>query len=118
MNKFAAKLAAVTVLAIAPAAVVLAAPANAAPAPAVSVHPNGAQACDIYVVTENAYVRENPSSNSVVRKTKYAGEQVTDCSGAHASEPGGEQWTAVDCSCATDGIGWIISRKLSWVGVG
>ncbi|MEU0877489.1 hypothetical protein ABZ345_02735 [Lentzea sp. NPDC005914] len=80
----------------------------------VGAAPASAAGCDVYRVIENAYVRENPDNDSVVRKTKYAGEEVRNCFGTHAGEPGSE-WTAVNCTCATDGQGWIISRKLQWL---
>ncbi|MGW4116937.1 hypothetical protein ACWEFJ_39205 [Actinosynnema sp. NPDC004786] len=73
-----------------------------------------AAGCDVYLVIENAYVRENPDNDSVIRKTKYAGEEVRSCYGTGAWPPGFE-WTPVNCTCATDGQGWIISRKLRWL---
>ena len=121
MNRPTSRLA-IAALALAASAGVVtltAAPATAAaPASAISAAPSAAAACDIFEVTETAYVRENPSDNSVVRKTKQAGDRVTNCWGAHAGPIGGDDWTAVACDCATDGQGWIISRKLRWIGVG
>lgn len=66
-----------------------------------------------YTTIDNAYVRETPSLNSVVRKTKPANSVVT---GPFPCWPrtgtDGRRWVPVDCTCATDGIGWIISDKL------
>ena len=65
-------------------------------------------------VNSEAQVRENPSINSVVRKTKYPGEVVTGgrqfCFEVRDSE--GRFWHEVDCTCATDGYGYIIWYKL------
>jgi hypothetical protein len=68
-------------------------------------------------VIENAYVRENPDNDSVVRKTKYAGERVEGpCHPEATPIGGGSPWTPVYCTCATDGIGYIIDRKLRYIG--
>jgi hypothetical protein len=72
----------------------------------------GASACT-YQVIEEAQVRETPSINSVVRKTKPVGSIVggpLPCYGQWGTD--GRLWIAVDCTCATDGIGWIIAYKL------
>ena len=72
----------------------------------------GASACH-YQVLEDAQVRETPSINSVVRKTKPAGSIVggpLPCYGQWGTD--GRLWIAVDCECATDGVGWIIAYKL------
>jgi hypothetical protein len=72
----------------------------------------GASGCSYEVIAE-AQVRETPSINSVVRKTKPVGSIVTGplpCYPQYGTD--GRLWTAVDCSCATDGIGWIIAHKL------
>ena len=69
-----------------------------------------------YVMLDNAYVRENPTVNSEVRKTKYAGEYVTGpapCTSRTGWD--GRDWVPVDCTCATDGIGWIIANKVRTV---
>ncbi|TWP51330.1 hypothetical protein FKR81_17130 [Lentzea tibetensis] len=79
---------------------------------AIGASPASAAGCDVFVVTENAYVRENPSEDSVVRKTKYAGEEVRSCFGSHG---GDLHWTPVNCSCASDGVGYIVTRKLRWL---
>jgi hypothetical protein len=49
----------------------------------------------------------------VVRKTKPVGSIVggpLPCYGQYGTD--GRLWIAVDCDCATDGIGWIIAYKL------
>ena len=65
-------------------------------------------------VNSEAQIRENPSINSVVRKTKYPGEVVTDgrqfC--LEVRDSAGRFWHEVDCTCATDGYGYIIAWKL------
>jgi hypothetical protein len=65
-------------------------------------------------VVEEAQVRENPSINSVVRKTKYPGEIVTGpqphCFAVTGTD--NRKWVEVFCSCATDGLGYIIETKL------
>jgi len=71
-----------------------------------------ADQCVYYVRYNNTPVQENPDTDSVVRKYKNAGERVTGpCRAAYDTES--RVWfTAVDCSCATDGIGWIRSYWL------
>ena len=72
----------------------------------------GASACT-YQVIEEAQVRETPSINSVVRKTKPVGSIVggpLPCHGQWGTD--GRLWIEVDCTCATDNIGWIIAYKL------
>lgn len=67
-----------------------------------------------FKVLEEAQVRETPSINSVVRKTKYPGELVVGhqpfCNPVWGTD--GRQWHEVDCTCATDGNGYIIWYKL------
>jgi hypothetical protein len=68
-----------------------------------------------YETIDAAQVRENPSINSVVRKTVPAWYVVTGpASPFCVSQTGtdGRQWVPVDCSCATDQIGFIIADKL------
>jgi len=67
---------------------------------------------------EAAQVRENPSINSVVRKTVPARYVVTGptlpfCTSATGTD--GRQWVPVDCRCARDDIGWIIANKLEYL---
>jgi hypothetical protein len=84
--------------------------AGVATAPAASA--NGP--CN-YGTLDSAYVRENPSINSVVRKTVPARYGVTGpapCGSRTGTD--GRQWVPVDCGCATDGIGWIIADKLQY----
>lgn len=57
-------------------------------------------------------VQENPDTDSVVRKYKHAGERVTGPCWAEYDTEGGTWFTAVYCSCASDGIGWIRSYWL------
>jgi hypothetical protein len=86
--------------------------AGAAPASADStVHPDNGP-CRYQVVNNGTPVQENPDTNSVVRKYKDAGQYVTGpCRKALDSESG-VRFTAVDCTCATDEIGWIRSYSL------
>lgn len=57
-------------------------------------------------------VQENPDTDSVVRKYKFAGAQVTSpCQAVYDTESG-TWFTAVYCGCASDGIGWIRSYWL------
>lgn len=68
--------------------------------------------CSYVVVVSAAAVRENPDTDSVNRKTKHYGNVVTGpCINSYDTE-GGVWFTAVDCSCATDNIGWIRSAQL------
>ena len=64
-----------------------------------------AQAC-VYYVRVFAYVRENPSPNSKILKSKGAFERVT---GPCQSRNG---FIAVYTAAASDGIGWIDRSKL------
>jgi hypothetical protein len=68
-----------------------------------------------FVTADTAQVRETPSINSVVRKTVPGNYVVTGpnygfCAPVTGTD--GRSWQAVDCSCATDGIGYIIRTKL------
>jgi hypothetical protein len=68
-----------------------------------------------WITTDSAYVRENPSINSVVRKTVPANYVVSGpnygfCRAVTGTD--GRAWVAVDCLCATDDIGYIIENKL------
>jgi hypothetical protein len=69
-----------------------------------------------FVTTDSAQVHENPSINSVVRKTVPKNYVVTGpnwyqfCNGTWGTD--GRYWQQVDCSCATDGVGFIIRNKL------
>lgn len=67
--------------------------------------------CDYYTI-ETAQVRENPTINSVDRKTVPAYYTMTGpraCGGRVGWD--GRLWFAVDCSCASDGVGWVIANK-------
>ena len=64
------------------------------------------QAC-VYYVKVFAYVRENPSPNSKILKSKGAFERVT---GPCRAQNG---FIAVYTAAASDGIGWIDRSKLS-----
>jgi hypothetical protein len=72
----------------------------------------------LYVTgNDNAYVRENPSGNSVVRKTvppHYRMTGPTFC--GYQGGWDGHLWVAVDCTCATDNVGWVIASKVSYLG--
>ncbi len=69
----------------------------------------------VYHTKEAAEVWENPSINSVVRKTVPKGHRVTGpvawngCVSTTGSD--GRQWMAVDCTCATQGHGYIIATN-------
>ena len=60
----------------------------------------------VYYVKVFAYVRENPSPNSKILKSKGAFERVT---GPCRSQNG---FIAVYTAAASDGIGWIDRSKL------
>lgn len=79
--------------------------ATAGVAAAAPAAPARAAAC-VYNVRVFAYVRENPSLNSKILKSKGAFERVT---GPCRSQNG---FIAVYTSAASDGIGWIDSSKL------
>jgi hypothetical protein len=68
--------------------------------------------CVYHVRYDWTPVQENPDTDSVVRKYKFAGEQVTGPCWAVFDTEGGTWFTAVYCSCASDGIGWIRSYWL------
>jgi hypothetical protein len=66
-----------------------------------------------YRTNDTAQIHENPSLNSVVRKTVEAGHFVQGplpCVPLEGSD--GRPWYAVDCACADDDIGFIIWYKL------
>jgi hypothetical protein len=60
----------------------------------------------VYYVKVFAYVRENPSNNSKILKSKGSFERVT---GPCQARNG---FTAVYTSAASDGIGWMHTSKL------
>ena len=68
--------------------------------------PRAEAATCVYYVRVFAYVRENPSPNSKILKSKGAFERVT---GPCRTQNG---FTAVYTSAASDGIGWIDSSKI------
>lgn len=73
--------------------------------------------CQYVTGPDNAYVRENPTGNSVVRKTvpphyRMTGPQFCGYQGGWD----GRLWVAVDCTCATDNVGWVIAEKVSYLG--
>lgn len=83
---------------------------------AVSAGPASAGEC-AWRVEETAQVRENPSNNSVVRKTKHAGDRVEGPCFPHANPLGeGDHWIEVYCDCTTNGTGYIVARKLRYIG--
>jgi hypothetical protein len=68
--------------------------------------PKAEAATCVYYVRVFSYVRENPSPNSKILKSKGAFERVT---GPCRTQNG---FTAVYTSAANDGIGWIDSSKI------
>ncbi|MEU0886166.1 hypothetical protein ABZ345_46980 [Lentzea sp. NPDC005914] len=66
----------------------------------------GIAACTYVVRYDGLAVRENPSPNSEVRKYKEYGSIVNGPCANH-QHSSGEWYTAVYCSCATDGEGWM-----------
>ena len=71
-----------------------------------------------WITTQSAYVRENPSINSVVRKTVpgnyvVSGPNYGFCRPVVGTD--GRSWVAVDCLCATDDLGYIIANKLQYL---
>lgn len=73
-----------------------------------SAAPAQAATC-VYYTEVYAYVRENPDKDSVIRKSKGAYERVT---GPCRHVTTDYTWAAVYCSCASDGIGWMLLNKL------
>jgi hypothetical protein len=69
-------------------------------------------ACVYDVFADPTPVRENPDTGSVVRKYKYWMETVTGPCQEVLDVESGIHFTAVYCTCATDGIGWIRSAHL------
>jgi hypothetical protein len=80
--------------------------ASAATFGGLAVAPQAEAATCVYYVKVFAYVRENPSLNSKILKSKGAFERVT---GPCRAQNG---FIAVYTSAASDGIGWIDSSKL------
>ena len=80
--------------------------ANLATAPAAKAAQARSSATCVYYVRVFAYVRENPSQNSRILKSKGAFERVT---GPCRYSNG---FVAVSTSAASDGIGWIDRSKL------
>lgn len=72
-----------------------------------------AAACSYIVMYDGLAVRENPSPNSVVRKYKAKGSKVTGPCARVVHEDSGEPYIGVDCSCATEGLGWMRARYLA-----
>jgi hypothetical protein len=68
--------------------------------------------CRYQVAASSAYLRENPDTDSVVRKTKYRGDIVTGPCDQELDTESGVLFTAIDCSCASDLIGWIRTSQL------
>lgn len=75
--------------------------------------PASAAVCH-WLTLDEAQVRENPSINSVVRKTVPANYVVGGGRAFCAPVTGtdGRAWHEVYCACATDGYGYIIANKL------
>ncbi|MFC6092568.1 hypothetical protein [Saccharothrix lopnurensis] len=85
--------------------------AAAAPAAGSTTDVAAFATCTYAVRYDGLAVRENPSPDSVARKTKAYGSIVTGpcVSSQHSS---GEWYTAVHCACATDGEGWMRTSYL------
>lgn len=74
--------------------------------------------CNYVTNGEAAQVRENPTVDSVVRKTVPAHYRMTGpqfC--GYQGGWDGRLWVAVDCTCATDQVGWVIANKVTYLGV-
>jgi hypothetical protein len=80
--------------------------ASAATFGGLAAAPQAEAATCVYYVKVFAYVRENPSLNSKILKSKGAFERVT---GPCRAQNG---FIAVYTSAASDGIGWIDGSKL------
>ncbi|WP_406099788.1 glycosyltransferase [Streptomyces sp. NBC_01013] len=89
-----------------PAAAVLAAALGFAGALALAPGAAAQAGCQYKVVWPTAGVYENPNPNSVVVKTKYAGDIVgaSTCEGASYNEYG---YVLVTTDAAADGRGWM-----------
>jgi len=100
----------VRLLSLGVGAVVAGAVTVAGPAP-VSAAP--AQYCAVSTLMHDAVVRENPDTNSVVLKWKHRGNYIShpcDSEYPHVlvtDIESGVPFLSVNCTCATDGIGWI-----------
>jgi hypothetical protein len=72
--------------------------------------PVAAKNCGFDTLRHDAVVRENPDTDSVVRKQKYRGDIITFPCSAPAivlDIESNVSFVSVECSCATDGVGWI-----------
>lgn len=72
--------------------------------------------CQYKVVWPTAGVYENPNPNSVVVKTKYAGDIVgaSTCEGAGYSGPEGDySYVMVATDAAADGQGWMREQAVT-----
>ncbi len=65
------------------------------------------------VNTDHVGVHENPDTNSVIRKYKNSGDLVQWMCVEYHDVEGATWFKNVQCSCATDGEGWIIENYLS-----
>jgi hypothetical protein len=62
-----------------------------------------------------APVRENPDTNSVIRKHKYYGEIVTSGCAPFYDPESGVVFVEVNCGCASDGQGWMRRSYLEYL---
>ncbi len=70
--------------------------------------------CVYHVRFNDTPVRENPDNSSPIRKYKSKGEKVTGPCREHYDVEGTTWYTAVHCSCAKHGYGWIPSNWLRY----
>lgn len=72
--------------------------------------------CDYKVVWPTAGVYENPDPNSVVVKTKHAGD-IVGAPGSGCTYAGVDTYTfaKVTCDAAADGVGWMRIEALAQI---
>jgi hypothetical protein len=68
--------------------------------------------CVYHVGYNHTPVQENPNTSSQVLKYKNASDRVTSPCKAQYDPAGATWFTAVDCSCAKTGYGWMRSNWL------
>lgn len=79
-----------------------------------SAHAAAQEGCQYRVTWPTAGVYEDPSPNSVIVKTKHAGDIVgaSTCEGEHVD---GWNFVLVATDAAADGRGWIRGEALVWI---
>ncbi len=73
-----------------------------------------ASTCGYRVLWGSSAVKEEASPSATIRKWKHQGDLVTGPCFELRHPPSGTQWTAVFCTCAEDGIGWMNSVSIDY----